>query len=123
MISGIEIFTGAGGLATGLVLSGVSHSAFVEWNGNACRTLRKNYDENIVFEGDIRTFDFTPYQGIDIIAGGPPCQPFSLGGKAKGCLDERDMFPSAVRSIRELLPKAFFLRMSKVCSEQTLEII
>lgn len=113
MISGIEIFSGAGGLATGLGLAGVSHNAFVEWNGDACRTLRKNYDSDIVFEGDIRHFDFTPYKGVDIIAGGPPCQPFSLGGKAKGNLDERDMFPSAIRSIRELLPKAFFFENVK----------
>ena len=91
MISGIEIFSGAGGLATGLGLAGVSHNAFVEWNCDACRTLRMNYDSDIVFEGDIRNFDFTSYRGIDIIAGGPPCQPFSLGGKAKGNLDERDM--------------------------------
>ena len=84
MINGIEIFSGAGGLATGLGLSGVVHNAFVEWNADACNTLRRNYDESIVFEKDIREFDFSPYSGIDIIAGGPPCQPFSLGGKAKG---------------------------------------
>lgn len=113
MISGIEIFSGAGGLATGLGLAGVSHHAFVEWNDDACRTLRKNYDGDIVFEGDIRHFDFSPYKGVDIIAGGPPCQPFSLGGKAKGNLDERDMFPSAIRSIRELLPKAFLFENVK----------
>lgn len=113
MISGIEIFSGAGGLATGLGLAGVSHNAFVEWNSDACKTLRKNYDSDIVFERDIRSFDFTPYKGVDIIAGGPPCQPFSLGGKAKGNLDDRDMFPSAIRSIRELLPKAFFFENVK----------
>lgn len=39
MISGIEIFSGAGGLATGLGLAGVSHNAFVEWNCDACRRL------------------------------------------------------------------------------------
>ena len=113
MISGIEIFSGAGGLATGLGLAGVSHNAFVEWNCDACRTLRMNYDSDIVFEGDIRNFDFTSYRGIDIIAGGPPCQPFSLGGKAKGNLDERDMFPSAIRSIRELQPKVFLFENVK----------
>ncbi len=113
MINGIEIFSGAGGLATGLGLSGVVHNAFVEWNADACNTLRRNYDESIVFEKDIREFDFSPYSGIDIIAGGPPCQPLSLGGKAKGNEDSRDMFPSAVRSIRELMPKVFFFENVK----------
>lgn len=113
MINGIEIFSGAGGLATGLGLSGVIHNAFVEWNADACRTLRQNYDNNIVFEGDIRNFDFSHYSEVDIIAGGPPCQPFSLGGKAKGNEDSRDMFPFAVRSIRELMPKVFFFENVK----------
>lgn len=113
MINGIEIFSGAGGLATGLKMSGVNHHAFVEWNPDACKTLRQNYNNNLIFEGDIRKFDFSCYSGIDIIAGGPPCQPFSLGGKARGKEDSRDMFPSAIRSIRELLPKTFFFENVK----------
>lgn len=113
MCNCLEIFSGAGGLATGIGLAGINHSAFVEWNPDACKTLRVNYDKNIVFEGDIRSYDFSFCSGVDIIAGGPPCQPFSMGGKAKGNLDERDMFPSAIRSIRELLPKAFFFENVK----------
>lgn len=113
MINGIEIFSGAGGLATGLELSGVTHNALVEWNPDACNTLRHNYDERLIFEGDIRNFDFSVHTDVDIIAGGPPCQPFSMGGKARGKEDARDMFPSAVRSIRELLPKAFFFENVK----------
>lgn len=113
MIRGVEIFSGAGGLATGIGLSGVMHEAFVEWNSDACKTLRMNYPQEIVHEGDIREFDFSVYTGVDMIAGGPPCQPFSIGGKAKGGLDCRDMFPQAVRSIRELLPKAFFFENVK----------
>lgn len=113
MCNCLEIFSGAGGLATGIVLAGVNHSALVEWNADACRTLRTNYDKTLVFEGDIRSYDFSICRGVDIIAGGPPCQPFSMGGKAKGSLDERDMFPSAIRSIRELLPRAFFFENVK----------
>ncbi|MCM1294854.1 MAG: DNA cytosine methyltransferase [Muribaculaceae bacterium] len=113
MINGIEIFSGAGGLATGLGISGVNHNALVEWNSEACKTLRQNYDKSLIFEGDIRDFDFSCYSGVDIIAGGPPCQPFSLGGKAKGNEDSRDMFPAAIRSIRELLPKVFFFENVK----------
>lgn len=109
----IEIFSGAGGLAKGLELAGANHKAFVEINGNACKTLRKNFDPHIVFENDVRSFDFSYYQNIDIIAGGPPCQPFSLGGKAKGMNDERDMFPSAISSIRILHPKVFIFENVK----------
>lgn len=113
MCNCLEIFSGAGGLATGIGLAGANHTAFVEWNADACKTLRTNYNSSLVYEGDIRKYDFSICKGIDIIAGGPPCQPFSMGGKAKGNLDERDMFPSAIRSIRELLPRAFFFENVK----------
>lgn len=106
-MNGIEIFSGAGGLAKGLELAGVKHCALVEWNVDACRSLRLNYASRIVHEEDIRHFDFSDYHDVDIIAGGPPCQPFSLGGKARGVNDSRDMFPFAVKAIRMLRPKAF----------------
>lgn len=112
-MNSIEIFSGAGGLAKGIELAGVNHNAFVEWNKDACATLRLNYPADIVFEGDIRSFSFEKYHDIDIIAGGPPCQPFSLGGKAKGNMDERDMFPCAISSIRTLMPKAFIFENVK----------
>jgi DNA (cytosine-5)-methyltransferase 1 len=113
MISSLELFSGAGGLAKGLELSGAKHSAFVEWNTDACETLRLNYQPEIVHCLDIKQFDFSTLHSVDLIAGGPPCQPFSLGGKHKGHQDERDMFPSAVRAIRELMPKAFIFENVK----------
>lgn len=113
MINSIEIFSGAGGLAKGLEMAGIRHNAFVEWNADACDTLRSNYDPSLVYEGDIRNFDFAMYSGINIIAGGPPCQPFSLGGKAQGSNDERDMFPSAISAIRALRPQAFIFENVK----------
>lgn len=113
MCSCLEIFSGAGGLATGVGLAGIEHKALVEWNADACKTLRSNYNKDIVFEGDIRSYDFSICSGVDIIAGGPPCQPFSMGGKAKGNLDERDMFPAAIQSIRKLMPRAFFFENVK----------
>lgn len=114
-MNSIEIFSGAGGLAKGLELAGTEHQAFIEWNADACNTLRMNYNQDIVFEGDVRDFAFDNYKdrGVDIIAGGPPCQPFSLGGKAKGCNDERDMFPAAISAIRTLMPKAFIFENVK----------
>ena len=114
-MNSIEIFSGAGGLAKGLELAGTTHQAFIEWNADACNTLRMNYDKDIIFEGDVRNFSFDDYKNraVDIIAGGPPCQPFSLGGKAKGNNDERDMFPAAISAIRTLTPKAFIFENVK----------
>lgn len=120
-MNSIEIFSGAGGLAKGLELAGTKHQAFIEWNADACNTLRMNYDKNIIFQGDIRNFSFADYKdkGVDIIAGGPPCQPFSLGGKAKGNDDERDMFPAAISAIRTLMPKAFIFENVKGLLRET----
>lgn len=97
----------------GLKNAGVSHIALVEWNHDACNTLRRNFDPAIVHEEDVRDFDFSSYSDVDIIAGGPPCQPFSLGGKANGYNDRRDMFPAATASIRTLKPKAFIFENVK----------
>lgn len=113
MINSLELFSGAGGLAKGLELAGARHKAFVEWNADACRTLRANYPPEIVHETDIREFTYQGFKDIDVIAGGPPCQPFSLGGKAKGWNDERDMFPNAIASIRNFAPKLFMFENVK----------
>ena len=109
----LEIFSGAGGLAQGLKLAGFKHQALVEWNKDACRSLKYNFLPSIVVETNIQDFDYTIYKGIDILAGGPPCQPFSLGGKHKGYKDTRNMFPHAIRGIRELAPKAFIFENVK----------
>jgi DNA (cytosine-5)-methyltransferase 1 len=103
----LELFSGAGGLAKGLELAGFEHSAFVEFNPDACASLRRNFDPEKVFEGDIRDFDLRQVSGIDVVAGGPPCQPFSLGGKHGAHNDRRDMFPYAIKAIETLTPKAF----------------
>lgn len=117
----VELFAGAGGLAMGMSRAGFRHAAVVEWDHDACETFRHNQrlhardlEEWPLFECDARVFD---YSGIDaeimVVSGGPPCQPFSLGGKARGHMDERDMFPEAVRAVRELQPKAFIFENVK----------
>ena len=112
----LELFSGAGGLALGLEESGFDHSALVEWDEDCCITMRENkaIDGWQVHHMDVSKFDYSPYAGkIDLIAGGPPCQPFSLGGKHQAYLDARDMFPQAIRSIREVRPKAFIFENVK----------
>ena len=107
MLKSVEIFSGCGGLAKGLEKAGFRHCAFVENNKWACQSLRLNFQPRLVHETDIRTFNFSQYDGVDLVAGGPPCQPFSPGGLARAYEDERDMFPQAARAVRELRPKAF----------------
>lgn len=120
-MSSIELFAGAGGLAMGMARAGFQHSAVVEWDNDACKTIRENrihYDSHgedfVLFEGDARKFDLTPYAGnVEVISGGPPCQPFSLGGKHGGNLDERDMFPTAVQAVHKTMPRAFIFENVK----------
>ncbi len=108
-----EIFSGAGGLAKGLEMAGFEHTSLVEINKDACRSLRHNFDPSKVYEGDIAAYDLTTLPQVALVAGGPPCQPFSLGGKHKAHQDDRDMFPHAVRCIERLTPKAFLFENVK----------
>jgi len=103
----IELFSGAGGLALGLEASGFEHVALIERNKDACATLRLNRPTWNLIQSDVRQVNFSGFGHVDLVAGGPPCQPFSIGGKARGYDDQRDMFPQAVRAVRELCPKAF----------------
>jgi DNA (cytosine-5)-methyltransferase 1 len=109
----LEIFSGAGGLAKGLEQAGFRHTAFVEFNQHACASLRENFHADKVFCGDIRDFDLSTLASIDLVAGGPPCQPFSLGGKHQAHKDHRDMFPYAIKAIEKLAPKAFIFENVK----------
>ncbi len=109
----LELFSGAGGLAKGLEIESFKHIALVEFNRDACATLRNNFDADCVFEGDIRDYDFANMSHVDLVAGGPPCQPFSLGGKHQASNDQRDMFPYAIKAIKELKPKAFIFENVK----------
>lgn len=113
--SSIELFTGAGGLALGLEQSGWHHSALIERNEHACSTIHLN--ESLghplakgwkLFPDDVRTIRYPELADhVDMVAGGPPCQPFSLGGRHRAYQDKRDMFPEAVRAVRELRPECF----------------
>jgi len=117
----IELFAGAGGLAMGAGLAGFEPLAVIEWDKWACDTLRENNLRGYplvsgwpVHEGDVRTFDYSKIpEGLDLIAGGPPCQPFSMGGKHKAFDDSRDMFPATVDIVRRLQPRAFIVENVK----------
>ena len=118
----IELFAGAGGLGMGLSAAGFQPELVVEWDRWCCDTIRENRAAGIKpvsrwplpSEDDVRTVDFRPYEGvIDLISGGPPCQPFSVGGKHRAFDDRRDMWSEAVRAVREVKPSAFIFENVK----------
>ncbi|MGI8688683.1 MAG: DNA cytosine methyltransferase [Thermomicrobiales bacterium] len=127
MVRSIELFTGAGGLALGLHRAGFHHTVVIEREHNACDTLRLNHERHAetgiewnVREADVSAITYFDYgEGIDLLAGGPPCQPFSLGGKHAGEADTRNMFPQFVRAVRELRPRAFLLENVKGLTRQS----
>ena len=105
----IELFAGAGGLALGVSTSGFHPTVIVEWDRWCCDTIRRNRltDSSAIakwpepIESDVRKISFKSFEGaVDLVTGGPPCQPFSLGGKHKAHDDQRDMWPQAVRAVR-----------------------
>lgn len=108
-MNSIEICAGGGGQALGLEQAGFEHLDLVEYEAAACATLRLNRPEWRVIEGDVRQYSAGHLKGIDLIAGGVPCPPFSHAGKQLGADDERDMFPEALRLIEESLPTAVML--------------
>jgi DNA (cytosine-5)-methyltransferase 1 len=121
MLNAVELFAGAGGLGMGLSLAGFNPLAVIEWDKWACDTIRENQKRQFplvsswpLYEGDVRSFSYSDLpQDIDLVAGGPPCQPFSICGKHQAHQDERDMFPATVDVVRKLRPRAFIVENVK----------
>lgn len=117
----VELFAGAGGLALGVHLADFEHVALVEFDKAACATLRTNVEKKSVLgigswkviPEDVSKMSFSEYQGVDLLSGGVPCQPFSCGGKRRGHDDERDMFPAFIRAVREIQPRSFLIENVK----------
>ena len=100
-LASLEICAGAGGQALGLEQAGFAHEAVVELDPDACETLRLNRGaEWKIIEGDIHDQDGRGFGGLDLLAGGIPCPPFSIAGKQLGAGDDRDLFPSALRLVQ-----------------------
>jgi len=109
MYTSIEICAGAGGQALGLELASFEHLALVEIESLACQTLKANRPEWNVINCDVKDFSAKEFKNIDLLAGGVPCPPFSIAGKQLGHLDERDLFPEALRLVEECNPRAIML--------------
>lgn len=113
MLTSLEICAGAGGQALGLEMAGFSHEGLVEIDINACETLAANRPRWHVIQGDLKKFSGKKYDGIDLLAGGVPCPPFSVAGNQLGADDERDLFPDALRLVKTIRPKAIMLENVK----------
>lgn len=110
----VELFSGCGGLAFGLSQAGFHHELMVEWDADAVETVLHNRRRGIrhvrewpLERADVREISWHRFAGLDLVAGGPPCQPFSIGGKHRGHDDSRDMWPEVIRTVREIRPRAF----------------
>lgn len=118
----VELFTGGGGLALALRDAGFRHLLTVERDERACSTLLRNAaylssadqpdqaflnDRWPLVQGDIRGVDFSCWhETVDVVAGGVPCQPWSLGGIHRGYHDPRNLWPELLRCVRETEPLA-----------------
>jgi DNA (cytosine-5)-methyltransferase 1 len=106
----IDLFAGAGGLSLGLKMAGWKTLLASDFDPHACATYRRNFEGVEVLEGDVRAADWTSLRGkVDLVTGGPPCQPFSVAGNQRAHQDERDMLPEFVRAVREIRPNLFLM--------------
>jgi DNA (cytosine-5)-methyltransferase 1 len=107
--SSLEMCAGAGGQAIGLERAGFAHEGLIEIDKHACATLKANRPKWRIFEEDLEDFDGRLFKGIDLLAGGLPCPPFSVAGKQLGKKDERNLFPTAIRLVDEIRPNALMI--------------
>ncbi|MBD8890697.1 DNA cytosine methyltransferase [Roseibium litorale] len=106
-LSSLELCAGGGGQALGLEMAGFDHVALFENDPHACETLRLNRPEWTVHEHDLfQEFDFEQYRGVDLLAGGLPCPPFSVAGKQLGEKDERNLFTRGIEIAERVKPRA-----------------
>lgn len=105
----VDLFTGAGGLSVGLERAGFRPEVAVEMNADACVTFSQVFPDTPITPKPIEQFNFHAFEGIDLVAGGPPCQPFSSGGKRLAAKDDRDVIPQFIRAVEEARPRAFLM--------------
>lgn len=106
----LDVFCGAGGLSLGLARSGFSPVVAVEIDRYACETYASLHPRTDLLQADIREVSFKRLRGeVAVVAGGPPCQPFSTGGLRRGAEDPRDGFPALLRVLDEVKPEAVLI--------------
>lgn len=106
-VEAVDVFCGAGGLSLGLRAAGISVVAGVEWDEDAAGTWATQHPRALVHQGDVRQVDWRRFDGVALVVGGPPCQPWSIGGLRQGEGDVRDGWPAFMAALRSLRPRAF----------------
>lgn len=106
----LDLFSGAGGLSLGLSSAGFEIVGCVEIKKDAAETYSWYHPCCEILNTDVRNVDFARFKGrVDVVAGGPPCQPFSLGGHRKADKDKRDMIPEFLRCLEQVRPETFIM--------------
>ena len=109
-LTALELCAGAGGQALGLARAGFEHVAMIDNDEYACQTLKLNFPGTRVIRADIRKLrDPTRFKGIDLLAAGLPCPPFSVAGQQLGADDDRNLFPAMFDIVRATRPKAVMI--------------
>ena len=101
----LSLFSGIGGFDLAAQWMGWNNIAHCEINP-FCRQILSYYWPEAASHSDIKTTDFSIYNGaVDIVSGGFPCQPYSTAGLRKGKEDDRHLWPEMLRAIREISPR------------------
>ncbi len=109
-VSGIDLFSGAGGLTLGFKEAGIKTVRAVEIDPYRVETFAKHTPDAEIIDADITRVNLRKYRNtVDVLYGGPPCQPFSSGGLRNGQADSRDMMPHFIDAVRTIRPEAFFM--------------
>lgn len=94
-MTSLDLFAGAGGMTLGFKKAGIKSIGAIEVDRFAAETFAYNFPEIPIYNRDIYSFDEREitelFSGVDIIAGGPPCQGFSVAGPSQyGIIDKRN---------------------------------
>jgi DNA (cytosine-5)-methyltransferase 1 len=108
-LSVLELCAGAGGQSIGLERAGFEHIGAVELDPDAAATLRFNRPSWGVIQADVRTFPASRFRGVDLVAAGIPCSPYTVAGQQLGNADDRDLLPRTLFIVRQVLPKAIVI--------------
>lgn len=108
-LTSVELCAGGGGQALGLEQAGFSHVVLVEKEAAFCQTLLLNRPDWNIQTADLNEFKASSFRGVDLLAAGLPCPPFSKAGKQLGNADERNLFPAALRIIEQCRPRAVLI--------------
>jgi DNA (cytosine-5)-methyltransferase 1 len=99
----IDLFAGCGGLSLGFEAVGFKTIGYEKLQDAA-----ETYQNNLLGKCFNQELDInTEFPKADLIIGGPPCQPFSVGGKQLGLKDARDGFPIFIAAVEQVQPEVF----------------